>query len=187
MAGGVLERTVAALCAALVISCVAAAGAQAGTLKAGAGRADITPPTGYYFLGWARSDSKSKGVHTRLFARAVVLERDGHKVALVSMDVALLGAGLVIHATELLKGRGITPENVIVSASHTHGAQAGYSNFPGFNTVPPTKTTPTEVALAGADPQLYGFMVRRLAEAIRRADDDRAPAALGWGRRRCSG
>ena len=181
MAGGVLERTVAALCAALVISCVAAAGAQAGTLKAGAGRADITPPTGYYFLGWARSDSKSKGVHTRLFARAVVLERDGHKVALVSMDVALLGAGLVIHATELLKGRGITPENVIVSASHTHGAQAGYSNFPGFNTVPPTKTTPTEVALAGADPQLYGFMVRRLAEAIRRADDDRAPAALGWG------
>ena len=181
MAGGVLERTVAALCAALVITGVMAAGAQAGTLKAGAGRADITPPTGYYFLGWARSDSKSKGVHTRLFARAVVLERDGHKVALVSMDVALFGAGLVIHATQLLKDRGITPENVIVSASHTHGAQAGYSNFPGFNTVPPTKTTPTEVALAPADPQLYGFMVRRLAEAIRRADDDLAPAALGWG------
>ncbi len=181
MAGGLLERTVAALCAALVIACVASAGAEAGTLKAGAGRADITPPTGYYFLGWARSDSKAKGVHTRLFARAMVLERDGRKVALVSMDVALLGAGLVIHATELLKGRGITPENVIVSASHTHGAQAGYSNFPGFNTVPPTKTTPTDVALAPADPQLYGFMVRRLAEAIRRADDDRAPAALGWG------
>ena len=75
------------------------------------------------------------------------------------MDVALFGAGLVIHATRLLKDRGITPENVIVSASHTHGAQAGYSNFPGFNTVPPTKTTPTEVALAPADPQLYGFMV----------------------------
>ena len=81
MAGGLLERTAAALCAALVIACAAAAGAQAGTLKAGAGRADITPPTGYYFLGWARSDSKAKGVHTRLFARAVVLERDGRKLA----------------------------------------------------------------------------------------------------------
>ncbi len=116
MAGGLFERTVAALCAALVIACVAAVGAQAGTLKAGAGRADITPPTGYYFLGWARSDSKSKGVHTRLFARAVVLERDGHKVALVSMDVALLGGGARTRSGRPLVLRGHSGDTISIRA-----------------------------------------------------------------------
>jgi neutral ceramidase len=169
----------------LVIACVVLlavpAGAQAGTLRAGAGRADITPPTGYYFLGWARSDSQAEGQHTRLFARAIVLERDGRKLVLVAVDVALLGAGMIEHATRTLRARGITQQNTIVSASHTHGAQAGYFNFPGFNTVPPDKDTPAEIAIGPADPQLYGFMVRQLATAIRRADDNLAPAALGWG------
>jgi hypothetical protein len=32
-----------------------------------------------------------------------------------------------------------------------------------------------------ADPQLYTFMVKQLAAAIRRADDDLAPAEVGWG------
>ena len=40
-----------------------------------------------------------------------------------------------------------------------------------------TTGTPTDFNVAGErDPQLYAFMVRQLAEAIRRADDDRAPA-----------
>ena len=39
---------------------------------------------------------------------------------------------------------------------------------------------PTEFNTA-ADPQLYTFMVKRLALAIRRADDDLAPATAGWG------
>jgi neutral ceramidase len=149
----------------LVIACVVLlavpAGAQAGTLRAGAGRADITPPTGYYFLGWARSDSQAEGQHTRLFARAIVLERDGRKLVLVAVDVALLGAGMIEHATRTLRARGITQQNTIVSASH--------------------KDTPAEIAIGPADPQLYGFMVRQLATAIRRADDNVAPAALGWG------
>jgi hypothetical protein len=51
--------------------------AGAGTLRAGVGRADITPPTGYYMMGWVRSDAKPIGVWTRLYARVAVLERDG--------------------------------------------------------------------------------------------------------------
>ena len=65
-----------------------AAGAEpTPTLRVGVGRADITPPTGYFMLGWARGDARITGQSTRLYARAVVLERDGRKVALVSLSL----------------------------------------------------------------------------------------------------
>jgi hypothetical protein len=34
-------------------------------LKIGVRRADITPPTGYYMMGWVRSDAQVIGHHRR--------------------------------------------------------------------------------------------------------------------------
>ena len=179
----------------MVATAAAAAGlfatapaAQADGLLAGAGRADITPPTGFYMFGWVRSDARSHGQHTRLFARTIVLERGGRKLALVSADLGAIPNGLVVDVAERLAGRGFSEENLIVSASHTHSAPAGYFNYPAFNTVAPTDTTPTEFELAPpADPQLYTFLAKRLATSIRRADRDRAPALAGWGATRLLG
>ena len=45
-----------------------------------------------------------------------------------------------------------------------------------------TLRSPTDFDLAGTrDPQLYAFMVQRLALAIRRADSNLGPGAVGWG------
>ena len=66
----------AALAAALVLSAPASAAPQ---LRVGVSRADITPPTGYYMMGWVRSDAKAAGQHTRLWARVIVLERGGQR------------------------------------------------------------------------------------------------------------
>jgi hypothetical protein len=107
----------------------AAAPASAGTLRAGVGRADITPRTGYYMMGWVRSDAVLRGQHTRLFARAIVLERDGSKVALVAMDVNAISGGAVAEAAEALKDRGFSAQNILVSASHTHAAPTGWYTF----------------------------------------------------------
>ncbi|HEV3002319.1 MAG TPA: neutral/alkaline non-lysosomal ceramidase N-terminal domain-containing protein [Solirubrobacteraceae bacterium] len=159
----------------------AAAPASAGTLTAGAGRADVTPPTGYYGMGYVRSDMVLRGQHTRLFARALVLERDGRKLALVAADLGAIAGGMVTEAAERLRDRGFHEGNVLVSASHTHAGPTGYFPFSTYNTVFMTMRTPLDQNVAGArDPQLYAFMVRRLTEAIRRADDDRAPARAGW-------
>src|SRR4051794_31906698 len=38
---------------------LAAPASAAPELRVGVGRADITPPTGYYMMGWVRSDAKS--------------------------------------------------------------------------------------------------------------------------------
>ncbi|MEK6276836.1 MAG: neutral/alkaline non-lysosomal ceramidase N-terminal domain-containing protein [Actinomycetota bacterium] len=172
--------------AALLCLVAPASGAK---LKAGAGRADIQPPTGYYMMGWVRSDSKTIGQHTRLFARALVLKRGKRKVALVAEDLNAIPGGMVQDATELLHDRGFSPRNVIVSASHTHAGPTGYFNYGTYNTVFPTLFTPADfnIANTAADPQLYGFMVRQLAAAIRRADDDLAPATAGWGAARIAG
>jgi neutral ceramidase len=165
-----------------------AGSAGAAPLQAGAGRADITPQTGYYLMGWVRSDSRAEGQLTRLFARAIVLQKGKRKLALVSVDLAAVPAGLVADAAQRVAGRGFSESNVIVSGSHTHSGPAGYFNYPAFNTVAPTSTTPTDFEVATpADPQLYTFLAKRIAAAIRRADRDREPAVAGWGSTRIVG
>ena len=64
----------------------------------GPARADITPPTGYPLLGWARGDARALGQHTRLFARALVLERGSRRLALVAADLNMVAGGLVVQA-----------------------------------------------------------------------------------------
>lgn len=163
----------------------AAAAAPDDTLRVGVGRADITPPTGFFMQGWVRSDAVLRGQHTRLFARAIVLERGGRKFALVAADLNSIAGGMLEEAANSLSERGFSERNVLTSASHTHAAPSGFYNFPTYNTVFMAPASLTDFNLSGgADPKLYAFMVRRLAAAIRRADDDLGPGRLGWGRAR---
>lgn len=158
-------------------------GASAAPLYAGAGRADITPPTGYYMMGWVRTDGKLVGQHTRLFARVIVLREGDRKVALVAGDLGAWPGGLVKQAAEMVKDRGFGETNVLASASHTHAAATGFYNFGTYNTAFMQADNPTEFKITdtATDRQLYTFMVNQVAAAIRRADDDLAPARAGWG------
>jgi neutral ceramidase len=159
------------------------AAASTPSLLVGVGQADITPDTGGFKGGWACSCAKALGQHTRLYARVVVIQQGEQKVALVAEDLAMVGAGMIRDAAALLPGRGFSEQNVIDSATHTHGSQSGYMNFPAYNSVLPRNPNLTEFALidTAADQALYSFMTRRLALAIQRADDDRQPGAIGWG------
>ena len=165
-----------------------AASAEAAELRAGVGKADITPRTGYYLGGWTRADRVAQGQHTRLWARALVLEQDGRKVALVAVDLFMVPGGIVKHVGDALADRGLSEQTILMSASHTHSGPGGYANFKTFNTAAPSPATVTDplsfyhlLDPKPADPQLYTFLVARIAEAIRRADADLAPAAAGWG------
>src|SRR3954470_4780357 len=171
----------AALITALVLAFPATA--SAAQLQAGAARADITPPTGYYMMGWVRTDAKTIGQHTRLWARVIVLKQGDKKVALIAGDLNAWPGGLLKQAAEMNKERGFSEQNVLASASHTHAAPTGFYNLGTYNTAFMQADNPTEFKIAdtAADPQLYAFMVKQVAAAIRRADDDLAPAQVGWG------
>lgn len=169
------------------------AGAQAasttGQLRAGAGRADITPPqTGYYLGGWTRADRTAQGQSTRLFASALVLQRGTTKVALVSAELFAIPAGLQEDVARAVADLGYDKTTVLLAASHTHSGPGGFSNNPTFNTAAPSPATATDpisfeqfIDPKPADPQLYTFLVKQIAAAIRRADGDRALAEAGWG------
>ena len=173
----------AALLATALAVLLAAPAASAAPLEAGAARADMTPATGYYTMGYVRTDAKALGQHTRLYARVIVLKQGDKKVALIAGDVGAWPGGLIKHAAEANKDRGFSEQNVLASASHTHSAPTGFYNFGTYNTSFMQHDNPAEFKIVdtATDPQLYAFMLRQLAAAIRRADDDLAPAAAGWG------
>src|SRR3954452_13983639 len=151
-------------------------------IQVGVGRADITPPTGYYLMGWVRSDAKSEGQNTRLWARVIVLRQGSRKVALVAEDLNGIPGGVLKQAADMNRDIGFSEQNVLDSASHTNAAPSGYYNFSTYNTVFMTLNSPTDFQLAGdIDKQLYAFMVRRLALAIRRANANLGKGAVGWG------
>jgi neutral ceramidase len=148
----------------------------------GVGRADITPPTGYYMMGWVRSDGVIQGQNTRLWARAIVLREGDRKIALVTEDLNGIPGGMMKAAADLDRDIGFSEQNVLDSASHTHAAPTSFYNFSTYNSVFMTLRSPTDFDLTGSiDPQLYTFMVKQLALAIRRANADLGPGEAGWG------
>src|SRR4051812_27016109 len=163
-----------------MVALVACAPASAAKLHAGVGRSDVTPPTGFATMGYVRSDAVARGQHTRLFARAIVLREGNRKLALVTTDLGFTPGGLLQEVAKRVAARGFSEQNIVVSASHTHSAPAGYANFQSDNFVAPTTGTPTSFKVAG-DPRLYGFLIDRVAIAIARADADLGPARAGWG------
>jgi neutral ceramidase len=178
------------LAALLVLLAVGWAAPEAGAtgLSAGVGKADITPRTGYYLGGWTRADRVAQGQHTRLWARALVLQEGDRKIALVAVDLFMVPGGIVKQVGDALADRGLSEQTILISASHTHSGPGGYANFKTFNTAAPSLGTVTDplsfyrlLDPKPADPQLYSFLVRRITEAIRRADADLGPAAAGWG------
>src|SRR3954466_14889403 len=161
-----------------VLLCVPACADAA--LQAGAGRSDVTPPTGFPTMGYVRDDAIARGQQTRLFARAIVLRQGETKLAIVTIDLGFTPGGLLVEVAQRLAARGFSERNIIISASHTHSGPAGYSNFGSDNFVAPTMGDPANFKLVG-DPRLYGFLVERIALAIVRADDGLGPARAGWG------
>ena len=155
-----------------------------GALQVGVGRADITPPTGYYLMGWERGDAKGLGVHTRLYARAIVLAQNGHKVAFVVEDLNGVAGGIVEDALKLVGDPELTESSVLVSATHTHAGPSGYWNYSAYNTVFPTLMALTAQNIQGTrDDNLYSFEVRQLAAALKAADNDLSPGAVAWAHR----
>src|SRR3954471_15087901 len=126
------------LAALVVVFVVTTANASAATLRAGVGRSDVTPPTGFYTMGYVRSDAVARGQHTRLYARAIVLDQGGRKLALVATDLGFTPGGMTFEVGKKLAARGFDERNIVISASHTHSGPAGWSPWGSDNFVPPT-------------------------------------------------
>jgi len=107
---------------AVVSSCVAISVgvAGAGELQVGAASAKITPPLGVPMAGYY-SERLAEGVHDDLWAKAIVIEKDGVKAALVALDLISTKREIVEAARdEIHKQTGIPGAHVMISATHAH-------------------------------------------------------------------
>src|SRR5262245_59501161 len=97
----------------LAAAAVFTATASAAELTAGAAAVDITPPRGCPMAGYY-SARGAEGTHDPLWARALVLEKDGTRVALVALDLIGTTRGLVEQVRKIVEtGTGIPGKNVM--------------------------------------------------------------------------
>lgn len=91
-------------------------------LRAGAGRAVITPPLGIAHAGWgAQTHQRAEGVDLDLWATALVLANGETEAAILDLDFCVVGRPLadrIRRATAELTG--ISLDHVRLSYSHTH-------------------------------------------------------------------
>lgn len=92
------------------------------TLRAGAATSNITPDLGSEIIGGFKPFPATH-VHDQLHARCLVLDDGTTKLALVVCDLLGLHRSVSVEARRLIQEEtGITPDRVLISATHTHSA-----------------------------------------------------------------
>ena len=170
-------------------------------LRAGAASADITPPVGTPMFAYtarsgianpenapelalqivadpdknmyAKTFVASRGIHTRVRARAIVLQTARGKFALVQADLGGVPYALTREVLKRVAATGIQGDRLLLSATHTHSSTGAI--WPADST--------GYAALGGDafDPRIFDLTAQGIAEAVVRADRRLEPARAGVG------
>ena len=136
---------------------------KAQTFKAGAALRVITPEKLLPISGGMGTPEMPVGKQGDLFVRALVLEKDETRVAIVSIDNLGWPAVLGDRSRKLIKD--IPPENILIGVTHTHSAPDAYA-FPDEN------------GNTGTDLEYLNWCVTQIADAVNEAVANLEPAAL---------
>ena len=141
--------------------------ANAGTLRVGAARVDITPAAdaALPMAGYAGRTEGFRGIHDHVFVRAIVLDDGASQAALVAWESLFVPEPIWAETSRRIAAEtGIPPERLVLSAVHDHGAP----------TLPSTNATPVQLA--------YITTIKNSAvEAVRKAKSQLQPARFGVG------
>ncbi len=112
-----------------------------GQFRFGAARADITGPAGgKIHMGNESPDNYSAGIHIRQYARSFVIASpcNGKRIAMVLTDTGMMFESVrqavldhIAADPELAALYG--PENVMLSATHTHSTPGGQAHYEAYN------------------------------------------------------
>src|SRR4051812_16695822 len=142
---------------------------KAGPLTAGAAMADVTPPRGCPMAGYY-SARGAEGTHDPLYAKALVFEKHGARVALVTLDLIGTPRKMVEQTRAVVeKETGIPASHVMISATHSHTGPVLTDNSPRAD------------ALGGGNQIAREYMAGlpgKIAAAVKAADAARRPAKV---------
>ena len=149
------------------MSLVSVSAAEGGPLRVGAARVDITPApdAALPMAGYGGRTQGFRGIHDRLYVRAIVLDDGTTQAALVAWETLFVPEAVWAETSgQIAAETGIRPEHLLLSAVHNHGAP----------TLTGAQGTPQQ--------QAYTASVRNGAvEAVRRAKAQLRPARAGIG------
>lgn len=102
--------------------------------KAGASRHEVTSwEEGIYLFGWGKPENKALGVATPLYARALVLDDGVTPLAIVLVDIGVITYTIRRFVLRALRENfpdcPIQDEHILLTATHTHSAASGYSEY----------------------------------------------------------
>lgn len=147
---------------------------DAGELKAGRARIDITPPLSLKPALGGYGDRMNKpatGVHDRIFAKALILSDGSKKFALVTVDALGFAPPVKTAVLDRLAEKGWTADNLMLLASHSHTAIE-------MNALNPLNTF--QVPQLGLhNPPLFELTMTRLAQVVADAEKQLVPVAVG--------
>jgi hypothetical protein len=141
--------------------------AGAAALRVGAAAEIITPPPGAPLAGYYHVRA-AEGVDDDLYCKAIVLERDGVKAALVVCDLLTMPRRITEVARErIAETVGIPAEHVMISATHTHT---------GPHVMRDSSQDPAEPHAAEHARNYADALPAKIAAAVKAADERLAPA-----------
>lgn len=150
---------------------------QAASLLGAVVEVDITPPPGMPKAGFATWAEYGDGFRTRLKARVFYLRpKGGEPLLLVQTD--LLAGSEILHAAlsqRLAAVSEIAPQNLVITANHTHAAPGQYFGSDFYNKHASNA--------AGFDQRWFNFLAQRIEGAILQARGQLRPAKLAVGQR----
>jgi len=135
-------------------------------LKAGVAKVNITPPVGICQAGFSSREGKpSVGIHDDLYAKALVLEKNKTKLALLTMDILGIDEKNKIRIEEMIyKQTGI--KNVFLCATHNHSGPMLSHSF----------------TMSGKhDPSYTDVFCKKVAGAVYMAANNMTPVKIKYG------
>lgn len=152
--------------------------AQAAGVQVGVGASDITPPLGIPLAGYYH-ERGADGVLDPLHSKAMVLEANGEKAALVVVDLLNLNRWVTDQArAEIARSTGIKQDHVMISATHAHTGPA--LGIPGQRS-----------AALGSQKQLAieytEGLPAKIAASVQLANAQLRPVRLSVAKGRCEG
>lgn len=134
-------------------------------IRAGAYAINVTPTRFPISVNGGMADRLAKSAHDPLHARCLVLDDGRQKLVLVVVDSCMLPRELIDAAKAKVKATlGIPPEQICISATHTHSAP-----------------TVTGVFQSDPDKEYVAFLTEKIAAGIEKAVQRLQPAEVGFG------
>ncbi|HQS50409.1 MAG: hypothetical protein B7X86_07390 [Sphingobacteriales bacterium 17-39-43] len=131
--------------------------------RGGASISNITPKIGTSINGNMK-DITVKQIHDETYARCIVLDDGQTRLAILTVDLCMIYREQLDEAKKRAHAiTGIPIENMMMSATHTHSGGTACSVFQ-----------------SDPDKDYLRFLVERIADAVVRANNNLAPARIGW-------